>query len=171
MNKLLYDAPPSSKEKIGLSELPQIARPRQVYVLGFAFNNARTSVLLIQKARPAWQAGKLNGLGGKVEPGELPALAMAREFYEECGLGVFKEWERFAVMTSLDYDVHCYRAFLDDATFWSARATTDEPVSYHIVRALPESVLPNVRWLVPFALNYKSTEAIGGPTAPVKVCY
>lgn len=143
---------------------------RRAYVLGFAFNESGTSVLLIQKARPAWQAGRLNGLGGKIEPGELPDQAMVREFYEECGILVSK-WERVAIMSSLEYEVMCYRVFLPDNVFWAAAATTDEPVSYHMARALPEGVLPNVRWLVPFALNYKSRDFIGGPTCPVRVSY
>jgi 8-oxo-dGTP pyrophosphatase MutT (NUDIX family) len=30
-------------------------------------------VLLIEKQKPAWQRGKLNGVGGKIEPGENPS--------------------------------------------------------------------------------------------------
>ena len=36
----------------------------QQYVCGFLFSRDRARVLLIRKRRPAWQAGKLNGLGG-----------------------------------------------------------------------------------------------------------
>ena len=54
------------------------------YVLGFYFDGDR--VLLINKTKPEWQRGKLNGLGGTVESGEAPILGMVREFREESGL-------------------------------------------------------------------------------------
>ena len=37
------------------------------YVVGFAFNKEKTKVLLIKKTKPDWQAGQLNGIGGKIE--------------------------------------------------------------------------------------------------------
>lgn len=52
------------------------------YVLGFAFDK-RGAVAMILKNRPDWQAGKWNGIGGHVEKGELPVVAMEREFFEE----------------------------------------------------------------------------------------
>ena len=57
----------------------------QLYVLGFAFTTDGR-VALIQKKRPAWQAGRLNGIGGKVEGTEHSAAAMVREFREETGV-------------------------------------------------------------------------------------
>lgn len=56
------------------------------YTVGFAFNFQLTHLLLIQKLRPVWQAGKYNGIGGKIESGESPVGCMVREFREECGL-------------------------------------------------------------------------------------
>jgi 8-oxo-dGTP pyrophosphatase MutT (NUDIX family) len=55
------------------------------YVLGFVFNRNLGRVLLVLKNRPAWQANKLNGIGGKIEVGETPLQAMEREFREETG--------------------------------------------------------------------------------------
>ncbi len=37
------------------------------YVVGFCFNGDMSKVVLIQKNRPAWQVGKLNGVGGMVK--------------------------------------------------------------------------------------------------------
>ena len=49
---------------------------------------------LIQKKRPAWQAGKLNGIGGKVETTEDSTSAMVREFREETGVDTpAKAWQ------------------------------------------------------------------------------
>lgn len=55
------------------------------YVLGFAFDQY-DAVALIRKARPDWQKGRWNGIGGKREPGEDGPTAMAREFREETGM-------------------------------------------------------------------------------------
>lgn len=51
------------------------------YCVGFAFYG--TDVILINKARPAFQKGLFNGVGGKIEFGESAFQAMVREFFEE----------------------------------------------------------------------------------------
>lgn len=67
------------------------------YVLGFAFDADRQNVVLIEKQRPDWQKGQMNGIGGKVEPSDASIKgAMIREFFEETG-----------VQTELT-DWHCY---------------------------------------------------------------
>ena len=43
-------------------------------------------VLLVKKDRPAWQSGRLNLVGGKIEAGETPEQAALRELKEEAGL-------------------------------------------------------------------------------------
>lgn len=58
----------------------------QRYVLGIATDPAHAGVLLVLKNRPDWQAGLLNGIGGKIESGETPDQAIVREFYEETGI-------------------------------------------------------------------------------------
>ncbi len=40
-------------------------------VAGFLFDESRERVVLIKKQKPEWQSGRLNGVGGKIEPGEL----------------------------------------------------------------------------------------------------
>lgn len=86
-----------------------------VYVLGFAFLGNR--VLLIRKTKPAWQAGKLNGVGGKVEPfdADLEA-AMIREFREETGIttqvGQWHEFGRHIRPSKFEGDQNAYRLVL-----------------------------------------------------------
>lgn len=46
------------------------------------------AVLLIEGAAPKAWAGKLNGVGGAIEPGENPVQAAAREIQEETGLAL-----------------------------------------------------------------------------------
>jgi 8-oxo-dGTP diphosphatase len=128
----------------------------QEYVCGFLFSRDRSRVLLIRKRRPAWQAGKLNGLGGKIEPGETALDAMRREFREEAGLDV-AEWQHVLTLSGADdagsgrgWAGHFFRAFGDvDA----ARAITDEQLETHLTAVLPRDTIPNLRWIIPLMLD------------------
>lgn len=125
----------------------------QKYVLGFAFNTARTQVALIEKNRPAWQAGKLNGIGGHVEPNEENIEAMVREFQEETGTPWTwnEDWQHFATMQGLDWVVYCF--FTTEVDFTLLRTMTDEKVWTIRVDQLPPNTLMNLRWLIPLALD------------------
>ncbi len=69
------------------------------YVLGFAFSKDKKEIILIEKQKPDWQKGKLNGVGGKVEIGEVPYSAMVREFEEETSVKTeAKDWHLFGCM-------------------------------------------------------------------------
>ena len=70
--------------------------PHFVYVLALLFTEGRDRVVLMRKTRPAWQAGKVNALGGKLLPGEGAADAARREVLEEAGVDV-ADWEEFLV--------------------------------------------------------------------------
>ena len=82
------------------------------YCLGFAFRG--DVVYLIRKERPAFMAGKLNGIGGKLEPGEDPLEAMRREFKEEAGLTV-SNWHPFYIIPGNGYTIHCFAVRLRPA--------------------------------------------------------
>ena len=130
------------------------------YVLGFFFNEDLSSVLLIEKNRPAWQAGKLNGIGGHIEDGETPSEAMEREFSEETGLTI-KPWRKFLELTD-DNHFHITAFFavaLDEEEFEGFQSMTDEKVAIaHTDELLYENVLPNLRWMIPMALSFKKGE-------------
>lgn len=81
----------------------------QEYACGFLFSEDRSRVLLIRKRRPAWQAGKLNGVGGKIEPGETPLQAMRREFREEAGVDI-ADWQQVLRLSGPDWVGHFFRA-------------------------------------------------------------
>jgi 8-oxo-dGTP diphosphatase len=134
----------------------------QEYVCGFLFSPDRARVLLIRKRRPAWQAGKLNGVGGKIEPRETAPEAMRREFHEETGLHV-SDWQHVVTLRGPDdfgsgrgWAGHFFRAFGDAA---SARSMTDELLEVHEARSLPLDVIPNLRWIIPLLLD---DEAVAG---------
>ena len=120
------------------------------YVLGFLFSPSRGQVLLIEKRRPEWQAGKYNGLGGKIENGESSLEAMEREFKEEAGLDKL-QWTEFAHMTGPGWRVFCFYATGDVN---AAVPQTDEPlvvISTRYFRDHP--VIPNLHWLIPMAFE------------------
>lgn len=50
-----------------------------------------TRCLMVLKEKPSWQKGRLNLVGGKVEPGETPEAAAVRELEEESGFKVSED--------------------------------------------------------------------------------
>lgn len=122
------------------------------YVCGFLFGD-RGRVALIHKARPAWQRGRLNGVGGKIEPGETPRQAMAREFREETGYFTFEsDWSLKVVHRGPDHCVYFFRA--DRPQTVDLRYDGEEPcewVDAWCLRNWP--VIPNLHWLIPLCLD------------------
>lgn len=62
------------------------------WVLGFLFSEDLSKVVLIKKTHPDWQAGKLNGIGGKIELGASHRATMWRECREETGYD-YDDWQ------------------------------------------------------------------------------
>lgn len=123
------------------------------YVRGFCFLPDFSRVLLIQKNKPDWQAGFLNGLGGAILRGEYPDTAMRREFREECGLDVPEDmWFRFATLIGNDFSVACFWATDLASRLWRHETTTDEFVCFvNIERLGNMRPLPNLLWLIEMA--------------------
>jgi 8-oxo-dGTP pyrophosphatase MutT (NUDIX family) len=82
------------------------------YVVGFYFDLGRNSVVLIRKDHPEWQAGLLNGVGGKIEGEETPLRAMQREFLEETGKQV-DDWNLFTSIRGKEYRIFFFYALAD----------------------------------------------------------
>lgn len=124
------------------------------YVLGFLFNKPRTSVVLIRKQKPAWQAGLLNGIGGKIEPGEMESEAMAREFKEETGVTTDgSRWRRFCEMTGDGFTVYCYKTQDDEAWARAATEETERVEKHGPDRISKECCVSNLIWLIELALD------------------
>ena len=121
------------------------------YVAGLLFDDVGTNVALITKNKPEWQKGKINAIGGKVEEHETFIEAMWREFEEETGVPV-DEWFQFLILTGSDYEVRFFSCFDKDML---SKVTTkeDEEVFIYNPSNLPSNVIPNIRWIVPMALN------------------
>jgi len=127
---------------------------RKNYVVGFAFSADKSKVVLIHKNRPAWQAGKLNGIGGKIEPGEEALNAMVREFAEECGVQTTAtDWHYFTKVLGKDGDVYFYRLF-DDKVLNAVTSSDEEVVIMDTnLNKLRQRGLSNVVWLIAIALD------------------
>lgn len=108
------------------------------YVLGFIFEAGTENILLIEKNRPTEQAGKLNGIGGKIESGESPEHAIIREVEEETGLNISKEeWLGVTQFGNEYFTIHVFTACIKDISL--AYSRTDELVSVHDVNDVLES--------------------------------
>ena len=124
------------------------------YVVGFMFSEDKSKIVLMTKNRPEWQAGKINGLGGKVEDhDEAAAHAMAREFEEECGVkSNSKDWTEFCVIENEGLClVHIFFAFSDSV--YDAKTMEDEEVSLYDVNNLPDNMIFNLNWLINMCLD------------------
>lgn len=132
-------------------------------VLGFMFTPDAKSLVLIQKERPEWQKGLLNGIGGKVEKFDKSYKhALCREFKEEAGVEtVSEDWKAFCHLEGKDYELRVFKNFSDKAL--EVFTNTDEHV---IVINLPKAleadsnVIWNLRWLIPMALDINVNELI-----------
>lgn len=124
---------------------------KQRLVVGFLFDTQRKHVVLIRKAKPKWQKGKLNGIGGKVKRGEQFFQAMEREFWEETAI-LFKKWELYGIISNSAVEVRVYKGFR--ATFRGLTSKTKEAVGvYPTLGLLDQEMVYNVFWLVFAALD------------------
>lgn len=128
----------------------------QLYTAGFAFSKDANNVALIRKNRPAWQAGKLNAIGGHVEPGETPRQAQVREYYEETGVrSTLDDWTFFGRLngggTGMDaWQVNFY--YSTNPRLLCVNTMTDEVVRVYdwsdISYFEGYPLMHNLRWLI-----------------------
>ena len=98
------------------------------YVLAFIYDQSG-NILLIRKNRPEALAGKLNGIGGKVEENELPIAAILREVKEETDLDIDSNLLNYLgsfanSIWSVPGKVYCYSMTIEN--FDSVKQLTDE---------------------------------------------
>lgn len=132
------------------------------YVLGFAFNESLSHVVLLQKHKPAWAAGMWNGLGGKIDPEDTTAYAaMEREFREECGVLVPADnWLSLGAFQRPEWFVECFCTRTDD--IFAAKTMETEPITIYpvaefMVKTVTEPEMYSgleCGWLVPYARRF-----------------
>jgi 8-oxo-dGTP pyrophosphatase MutT (NUDIX family) len=133
---------------------PSDGDKRIQYVAGFLFEG--DNVALIRKLRPAWQTGKLKGIGGHIEHGETPTQAMTREFLEETGYRTTAtQWWPFAILSGENHVVHFFASY---GALKELKSTTDEEVIViPISEVTAENAIPNLTWLIPMAREISSS--------------
>ena len=127
------------------------------YVLGYAFNKDLDKVILINKNRPEWMAGKLNGVGGKIESGEEAIDAMVREFEEETGIATkANDWMVVTTLyKSLEFHISVFTTVTDK--IFEGTSTTDEFISIYSVQDIHllgrrNALIYNVPWQIEMSL-------------------
>lgn len=129
------------------------------YVLGFLFDLDDDSILLVRKNRPDWQAGLLNGIGGKIESGENPFDAMTREFVEETGIVQDIKWFNF-LTSKVSNNKHtepaklyCFKAFVGKTPNFKEVNDVGESVAKFNRRAVTDrtDIMVNLNWMIPLA--------------------
>ena len=127
------------------------------YCCGFCFGDTPFRVVLILKTHPEPQRGLLNGIGGRIDEDEPPALAMAHKFQEETGVETDAyAWSHFVTLSLPLVRVWFFRYF-NKATLWNVRTTKGELVCTKGVWADANlgkyNLVPDLRWLIPLALD------------------
>ena len=132
------------------------------FVDGLLFDYDLKNVVLIRKTKPSWQAGKLNCVGGKIEPGETPHDAVVREFEEETGL-VVPYWRPFLDLglTRDDGELYCFYAVTSPQDMSTVTSKTEEKVGIYAIDDIMRhrtDMIPNLRWLIQMALSFSFGE-------------
>jgi 8-oxo-dGTP diphosphatase len=127
------------------------------YVVGFLFSENFDRVALIEKTKPSWQAGLLNGIGGKIELNETPEQAMIREFHEETGAYV-DFWREVITLQSDDWKVYFF-ALAKQLPYLKSK--TEEIVKVIQLNELNQhQIISNLNWLIPMAIDAIKTGTI-----------
>jgi 8-oxo-dGTP diphosphatase len=123
------------------------------YVAGF-MKDSQGQIALVRKNKPKWQAGRLNGIGGGVEEGELPLKAMYREWHEETGTGYFF-WNFFAELRFDDCAVHFFKANVAALPALPSHNDIGEAIEIHNYDTAVRftDMIPNLKWLLPLAFE------------------
>jgi hypothetical protein len=173
------------RRSMGVSEpctpLPKAEQPQE-YTVGFIFDPRFEIVALMRKNRPAWQAGKLNGIGGKFEAvdNNNPRVCMLREAKEEAvwehkplggELRSYEldklSWKQFAriagkknvITTTRLWVVHCFYTICENPICVRSREP-DQPIEVigvNDIARLQRECTHNTPWLLQMAVMSHST--------------
>ena len=125
---------------------------KRKYVVGFMLDPTLSKVVLIRKTKPEWQAGLLNGVGGKIEPDEGALTAMYREFKEETGVENV-EWKPYLTLQTPHSEIHFFRA---TGNVHLCVSTTEETVGVFDVNDVMDrcDTIANLRWCIQMARTF-----------------
>lgn len=120
------------------------------FVLGLVFNQTKDRVLLIEKRRPEWMAGKWNGIGGHIEEDETPGQAMIREAKEECGHSYL--FEHKITFTCPGGTMYVFAAIYPHNII-NYKQIEDEQLSIWNVPGPEGLTMDNLKWIIPLCLS------------------
>jgi 8-oxo-dGTP pyrophosphatase MutT (NUDIX family) len=118
-------------------------------------DGAYDDVLLIHKDKPAWQKGRLNLVGGKVEENESPLQCAVRELKEEAGLDPIPSQPvlHCGMIFGVDCIIHCIRVDVDpyDSQTLQPREGETEKVEWFTFKEAwaDDRLMPNLKVIVP----------------------
>lgn len=123
------------------------------YSVGFLHSD--NEIVLIEKNRPDWQKGLLNGVGGHIEKDETPKQCMQREFWEETGVLIpLKDWKHFLTLEGDYARIYVYAAEAGSELLYKTRTLTDEKVGvYSLWKTSMINTVPNLNWIIPMMLQ------------------
>lgn len=106
--------------------------------------------LFIRKAKPDWQKGKLNLVGGHVEEGESFPQAAVRELKEETDLEAWGLKPEGTIRGTSKGEEFIVQVYSCNAT-GPGKQMTVEPIEWHRPEsfALRTDIIPNLRVIVP----------------------
>ena len=138
------------------------------YVCGFLFSEDRTKVLLVNKLKPDWQRGKLNGIGGKIEKNEGSYQAMVREFEEETGLHIV-DWKCLTTLNVqssqinlTEWRVNFFYGFSDEVPDRVVNDVQEPLVRVNVDDLKGFQRVSNLDWLIPLCLSKDDLFVKGG---------
>lgn len=126
----------------------------QYYTLGFIFDSSLKNVLLVHKKKPAWQKGKINGIGGSLRKNESMKTGIRRETFEESGLTIpARNWKYVAtIIDSPPATIYVLTTVYNGDTS-DAKTITNEKVQWFTIDKLPNTIISNLTWLIPLCLD------------------
>lgn len=108
-----------------------------------------SSVLTIEKEKPDWQRGKINLPGGKIEEGETPTQAAARELFEKTDLVVFHGYE-IGQLVGDGWKVHVVGCVHKG----QLKQKTNERVKWSSLDVLEnQRLIPNLKLIIPLCYH------------------
>jgi 8-oxo-dGTP diphosphatase len=127
------------------------------YALAFPipfFRQSENQVVLIQKAKPEWQKGKLNLVGGHVEDGENYVATAVRELEEETGLEAEVHESRVCGFISGEgYEIAVVRCPYHDLFQVPQTRTGEKVFSFPAQKAIQlPNLIPNLKVVIPLML-------------------
>jgi 8-oxo-dGTP diphosphatase len=124
-----------------------------------------TRQVLLGRKKTGLGAGKIVGLGGKIEPGESPVEAIAREVTEESGLVVTAQ--QLSERGYIRYAFPHRESWSQDSTVFVAESFTGEPSesdevapAWYDVAALPLGEMwDDAKYWLPAVLSARTVQA------------